>query len=123
MFSVPDPVIKVDAPSSQVVGQPLTLECNVTTVRGITSTVDIVWSSNGTELRKSKGTESNLINYNSVLYMDSYTIPLLSTVDENRTYECGIIINLALPLSVNDTITLDVMSKFCVHTYTNLHES
>ena len=30
--------------NNQQVGDPLLLECNVTTVRGITSSVDIVWS-------------------------------------------------------------------------------
>ena len=40
------------APNTQTVGQSLTLQCEVTTVRGITSRVDIVWSSDGTVLRR-----------------------------------------------------------------------
>ena len=80
-------------------------------MRGITSRVDIVWSSNGLELRRIEGIESSLTINNSVMYMDSYTISHLGTVDENRTYQCGIIIKQALPITVNNSITLDVMGK------------
>ena len=108
---VPDPVISMDAHAIQTVSKPLTLDCNITTVRGITSRVDIVWSSNGLELRKIEGTESNLTQDNSVLYMDSYTIPQLGTVDEGRIYQCGIIINQAIPIVFNSNITLDVTGE------------
>ena len=108
---VPDPVIIMNAHSSQIVSKPLTLDCNITTVRGITSRVDIVWSSNGLELRKIEGIVSNLTQDNSVIYMDSYTIPQLGTVDEGRTYQCGIIINQEIPIVVNGAITLDVTGE------------
>ena len=108
---VPDPVVKIYAPSIQVVSKPLTLECNVTTVRGITSRVDIVWSSNGVELKRSEEMESNLTTNSSVLYMNSYTISQLGTVDEGRAYQCGIIVNQVLPITVNNSITLDVTGE------------
>ena len=108
---VPDPVILMDAHATQTVSKPLTLDCKITTVRGITSRVDIVWSSNGLELRKIEGIESNLTQGNSVLYMDSYTIPQLGTVDEARTYHCGIIINQAIPIVFNGNITLNVTGE------------
>ena len=101
----------MDAQATQKVSKPLTLDCNITTVKGITSRVDIVWSSNGLELRKIEGIESNLTQDNSVLYMDSYTIPQLGTVDEGRIYQCGIIINQAIPLVFNGNITLDVTGE------------
>ena len=102
----------INALSNQTVGQSLTLESSITTVRGITSRVDIVWSSNGIELRRTEGIESSLTTNNSVIYMDSYTISQLGTVDENRTYQCGIIINQGLPITINNGITLDVTSQF-----------
>ena len=98
----------VNVYSSQTVSEPLTLDCNITTVRGITSRVDIVWSSNGLELRRIEGIQSNLTINDSVLYIDSYTIPQLGTLDEGRTYQCGIVINQAVPITVNGNITLDV---------------
>ena len=39
---VPGPSVTINAPSNQTVGQSLTLESSITTVRGITSRVDIV---------------------------------------------------------------------------------
>ena len=98
-------------------GQSLTLECNVTTVRGITSRVDIVWSSNDVKLKKIEGIQPSLTKNNSIIYTDSYTISQLGTVDEGRTYKCGIIINQVFPIIVNNSIILDVMSKLIyVHT-------
>ena len=108
---VPDPLVTVDAPSIQIVGDPLTLYCNITTVRGIISRVDVVWSSNGLALRRIEGIQSNLTINDSVLYMDSYTISQLGTVDEGRTYQCGIVINQPIPLTVNGSITLDVTGE------------
>ena len=98
--------------------QSLTLECNITTVRGITSRVDIVWSSDHLELKRIEGIDPNSTNNNSVIYMDSYTISQLGTDDENRTYQCEIIINTALPITVNDSITLDVTSEFYIQNIT-----
>ena len=109
---VPYPVVEIHAPSIQLVSKPLTLECYVTTVRGITSRVDIVWSIGDFELRRTEGIESSLIKNLSVLYVDSYTIPQLGTVDEGRAYQCGVIINQALPITVNESITLDVTGEF-----------
>jgi len=40
---LPTPSLLVTALNNQQVGDPLLLKCNVTTVRGITSSVDIVW--------------------------------------------------------------------------------
>ena len=81
LILVPQPVIVVDTPSIQIVSEPLTLYCNITTVRGITSRVDIVWNSNDLELKKIEGVQSNLTQGSLVLYVDSYTIPQLGTVD------------------------------------------
>ena len=112
LIIVPDPLVTLDAPSIQIVSNPLTLYCNITTVRGITSRADIVWSSNDLELRRIEGIKSNLtINNDLILYMDSYTILQLGTVDEGRTYQCGIVIHQAVPTSVNGNITLDVTGE------------
>ena len=81
-------------------------------MRGITSRVDIVWSSNGLELKRIEEVESTLTEHNSVIYMDFYTISQLETVDEGRTYECEVVINQPSPITINDSITLDVMGEF-----------
>ena len=71
--AVPTPSVNVTTLSTQTVGQSLTLQCEVLTMRGITSRVDIVWSSDDTVLRKINGTTATTMN-NSLVYTDSYTI-------------------------------------------------
>ena len=96
--------------SNQTVGQSLTLQCNVTTVRGITSTVDIVWRSGGTELKRIDGVSSTTMD-NSLVYTDSYTISQLSTTDDGRVIQCGVVINASPSVMANDSIILDVTGK------------
>ena len=99
----------VAAPSNQTVGQSLTLQCEVTTVRGITSRVDIVWSSDGMEpLNRTNGTAATLMD-NSLVYTDSYTISQLSTTDKGRVIQCEVVIN-ASPMA-SDSITLNVTGE------------
>ena len=102
----------INATSIHTVGQSLTLECNITTVRGITSRVDIVWSSNGVELRRVIGVTTNSTNDNSLLYEDTYDIPLLSTSDDGRVIECEIVIMTTPSIVASDNVTLDVTRKY-----------
>ena len=96
------------APNTQTVGQSLTLQCNGTTVRGITNRVDIVWSSNGTELERMNDTTATTMD-NSLVYTDSYTISQLSTTDEGRVIQCEVVINTSPSVVMaSDSITLDV---------------
>ena len=108
---VPVPIVTLSAPSNQTVGQSLTLESSITTVRGITSRVDIVWSSNGVELRRVIGVTTNSTNDNSLLYEDTYDIPLLSTSDDGRVIECEIIIMTTPSIAASSNVTLDVTGK------------
>ena len=94
--------------NDQTVGQSLTLQCEVTTVRGITSRVDIVWSSNGIILRRINGTIPTPMD-NSLVYIDSYNISRLSTTDDGRIIQCEVVINASPSKVAHDNITLDVM--------------
>ena len=107
---VPDPTVLVNAPNTQTVGQSLTLQCEVTTVRGITSRVDIVWSSDGTVLRRMNDVSSTTMD-NSLVYTDSYTISQLSTTDDGRVIQCEVVINTSPSVMASDSITLDVTGK------------
>ena len=95
------------AVNPQAVGQLLTLQCEVTSVRGITSRVDIVWSSNGTELERMNNVSSTTMD-NLLVYTHSYTISQLSTTDDSRVIQCEVVINTVM---ANDDITLDVIGK------------
>ena len=116
---VPTPTVSVTAPNTQRVGQSLRLQCEVTTVRGIISRVDIVWSSGGTELERMNGVSSTTMG-NSLVYTDSYTISQLSTTDDGRMIQCEVVINASLSVMASDSITLDVTGEFniyCAHMY------
>ena len=107
---VPFPTVSATAPNTQTVGQPLTLQCEVTTVRGITSRVDIVWSSNDTELQRMDNVILSPIN-DSLVYMDTYNNPLLNTTDDGRVIQCEVVINVSPSVTAKDNITLDVTGK------------
>ena len=106
---VPTPTVSVTALSDHTVGQSLILQCEVTTVRGIISRVDIVWSSNGTLLRRMNGTTATMGN--PLVYRDSYTISQLSTTDDGRVIQCGVVINASPSVMASDNITLDVIGE------------
>ena len=79
----------------------------MTTVRGITSRVDIVWSSDGVELSRTENVNITSRTDNMMEYTNMYTITLLKDTDINRTYQCEMVIN-SLPLVViNAGVTLD----------------
>ena len=102
--------------NTQTVGQSIILQCEVTTVRGITSRVDIVWSSDGTVLRRINGATATTMD-NSLVYTDSYTMSQLSTTDDGRVIQCEVVININPPLMASDSIILDVASEFCYSLY------
>ena len=83
------------------------LECEVTTVRGISSKVDIVWSSDGTVLSTINGATPTTMG-NSQVYSDTYSISPLRTSDEGRVIQCEGIIQATPSISSTNTFTLDV---------------
>ena len=92
-------------------GQSLTLESTIITVRGITSRVDIVWSSNGVELRRIRKATANSTHDNTELYTDSYHIPLLTTSDDSRLFKCELVIMANPTVMIAYNITLDITGK------------
>ena len=55
----------------------------------------------------------------SLVYTDTYTIPLLSTDDDSREYQCEVEINTSPPVMATGSVTLDVMGEllFCQFSY------
>ena len=111
IYLVPTPTVSVTAPNIQTVGQSLTLQCEVTAVRGITSSVDIVWNSGGMELERMNNVSSTKMD-NSLVYTHSYTISQLSTTDDGRVIQCEVVINASPSVMATDSITLDVTGEY-----------
>ena len=83
----------------------------MTTVRGITSRVDIVWSSDGIELERMNNVSSTTMS-SSLVYTDYYTISQLSTTDDDRVIQCEGVINANASVMASDSITLDVNGEY-----------
>ena len=81
----------------------------MTTLRNITSTVDIIWSSDGVELEVIEGVNVSSTTNNSVVYTDTYTISQLNTTNNGREYQCEVVINTSPPVMASDTVRLDVI--------------
>ena len=105
---VPSPIVQVVAPCEQVVGQSLTLQCNISTVSDIAATVDITWTTGNTEVRRVENIQGSLINN----FTDFFTIPVLSRSDNNQEYQCEVVINTNPPITGNDSVVLNVTGKF-----------
>ena len=95
---------------NQTVGQSLTLQCEVTAVRGISSRVDIVWSSGGMEIERMDNVNAATVGNLSV-YRGFFNISILNTTDNNRVIECEAVINVNPTVIGNDSIMLDVIGK------------
>ena len=94
------------------VSQPLTLECTITTVKGITSRVDIMWTSNGVELKRIDGANISFVSDKSEMYIVFYDILQLTTSDHSREFQCEIIVNTTPSVMANGSISLDVTGKY-----------
>ena len=92
----------------QIVGQSLTLECSVTTVRGITSGVTFIWSRNRTVLKEEEIDIQIVAMQNLKLYSNSYTISQLSTDDDGKIYQCEVVISASPSIVDFGNVTLDV---------------
>ena len=102
-----DPVIsvKVTAANNPTIYQPLTLQCTATIVKDINGTVDIIWTTGDTEVRRVNNvTVSSNINSTSV-YNDSFITPSLNIGDIGNVYQCEVLTNSIVPTtSITDYI-------------------
>ena len=103
--------VYVTAPATQKVGQSLVLMGSIIAVRGITSRVDMVWSSNGFELETIEANISSITN-DSVEYTAYYTIVQLNDTEDDRVYQCKVVINANPPVTASNNITLHATSKY-----------
>ena len=112
MFTtVPSPTVSITAPNTQTVGQSLRLECNGTTVRGVTSDVEFVWRRGNTVVQTTRVTADTTAMNNLLVYSDSYTISQLNTSDEGIEYRCRLSIHARPRVYADTTVTLDVTGE------------
>ena len=89
-------------------GQPLILQCTISSEVEIPSRVNFMWSSDSLSL---KNVEVVTTTYNSRVYVDTYNFSQLSTDHDNRTYICEVVVSKIPLLVVSSNITLDIVGK------------
>ena len=108
---VPTPTVNVTIQTNQTAGEPLTLYCMVTTVRGINNSVDIMWLVDDSLLEIADVNISPTSD-DMQRYVTSYTIDQLSATDDDRVYQCKVLINSSDALVMaSDNFTLNVTGK------------
>ena len=112
---MPTPTVTLAVTRTQIVGQPLTLECSMTTVRGITSRVDVAWRRNGLQLDRRREISSNSTSIDMLLFTDLYTITQLNTSDDSTTYQCEAVIRTSHVITTSSRLViLDVIGMYIV---------
>ena len=107
-FVVPTPNVSITVHNDMIVGKPFSLECIVTTVRGINSLVNIIWSKGGEEVQKTENVSASSTMFSSVLYRDYLNI----TDDNEVTYRCEVMISADPPVMANDNYTHLINGKY-----------
>jgi len=83
-----------------VINQPLILQCNAIVVSNNNSTVDIIWTTGNTQVRRVNNVAAvNSINSSS-LYNDSLIISSLDINGIGSVYQCEVLINSVSPTTV-----------------------
>ena len=111
---VPTPSVSVTIQTNQTAGQSLTLYCNVTAVNGIISNVDIMWLVDGSELVTVRDINVFSTLNDMQIYMDSFTIEQLNVTDNEKVYQCNVLINSDPLVMASDNFTLNVTGKYVV---------
>ena len=86
----------------------LSLKCDITTVKGINDSMDIIWMKNNEEILR----ENDKVGYSkgtSTLYTSLYNITLLKMIDDDITYYCQAVINTSPSVNNSDNFTLNVI--------------
>ena len=109
---VPSPSVMLKVLGMQTVGQLLPMECIVTTVRGITSRLDIEWSSDDIEVKKTLGVNVSSLTNIFMVYRNLYNVSLLTTAEEGKAYKCKGVINTNPSIITESSIILDVIGMY-----------
>ena len=89
------------AASILAIYHPFILQCNAIIEEDIVSTVDIIWTTGDTQVRRVNNvTASSNITSTSV-YNDSFIIPSMTISDIGSVYQCEVLINSIIPITAN----------------------
>ena len=118
-----DPIIsvKIRPDGIPAIYQPLILQCTATIMGGINSTVDIVWTTGNTQIRRVINVTTGSNINSSTIYNDSFITPSLNLSDIGNVYECEVFINSILPTTAKTDFIVPIPGMYIamyLHTYT-----
>ena len=113
-YTVPLPVVEVTTLNTPTFGQLTTLQCNVISVRGISSRVDIIWTTGNTTVRRVDGIIPDITN-NSAIYSNLLVTQPLRVRDDGRVYQCTVIFNTSPRIVRSRFIILDFPGEYSTH--------
>ena len=107
---------------TRTVGSELSLECNVTTVRGITSELKVVWMKNYSTIEKTDNSRiiissTRVDSDESIVYASTLQFLYLSEDDEN-VYSCSVTIIGTETSMTSDYELNNFNGKFILHNNT-----
>ena len=109
--------MNISVPNNLTTGHPVTMNCTIVVVRGISSRVDIVWYSGLQQVRRVNNAAASVLTDTAAMYRDSFSIPSLSIQYDGREYLCEAIINSHPLVIASSSITLKITSKLTICTY------
>ena len=95
-FLVPPAIVEITAEDDIAFGEPVTLQCNATVVRGVTSNLNFQWfitSNESVFFRRSVRTITDVIGSpigNSIIYNDYLVLSALNVSDRGDIYTCEV---------------------------------
>ena len=106
------PNVSVTSLSSRpTVGEPFSLECNITVIKGIIGDLDVIWTANGRAIKRVDNVVGHTIDLQEMLHSDVYEISKLQPCDNNTIYRCEAIIKTNAPLNGSDSVALTISKQ------------
>jgi len=97
--------------NTPTLGQSTTLQCTAIGVRGISSRVDIIWTTGNMTVRRVDGVMPTITN-NSAIYSDQLVIQQLRIPDDGRVYQCTVIFNTSPRVVRSRFVILDFPGEY-----------
>ena len=103
--------VEITPVNGEVIDQSFVLQCSATMVRGITSTVDFIWTTGNTQVRRINNVTPSDLN-TLIVFNDSFVIPSLDISDIGSVYQCEVIINSSPSTAAKDTFTIPFLGMY-----------
>ena len=98
--------------NNPTVGESFSLECSIAVTKGIIGNVDVIWTANGTVMKRTNNVVGHLVgSQDMMLHSDEYNISKLQPSHNNTIYSCEAIIKTNTPLNGSDSITLTISKQ------------